>query len=45
MKRGAGNGWSSRGGDLNPNQCCDRGETFGRLEGPGRVEVMGTSMS
>jgi len=35
----------SRGGDLNPNRCCDRGETFGRIEGPGRVEVVGASMS
>jgi len=35
---------SSRGGDLNPNRWCDRGETFGRLEGPGRTEVVGASM-
>ena len=35
---------SSCGGDLNPNRCCDCGETFGRFEGPGRVEVVGTSM-
>jgi len=35
---------SSRGGDLNPNRCCDRGETFGHLEGPGRTEVVGASM-
>ena len=35
---------SSRGGDLNPNRCCDRGETFGRLKGPGRIEVVGASM-
>ena len=34
----------SRRGDLNPNRCCDRGETFGRLEGPGRIEVVGTLM-
>ena len=35
---------SSRGGDLNPNRCCDRGETFGRLEGPGRIKVVGALM-
>jgi len=35
---------SSRGGDLNWNRCCNCGDTFGRLEGPGRVEVVGASM-
>ena len=34
----------SRGGDLNPNQCCNRGETFGHFKGPSRVEVVGASM-
>jgi len=31
-------------GDLNPNRCWDRGKTFGRLESPGRIEVVGASM-
>jgi len=34
----------SRGGDLNLNQCHDRGKTFGRLEGPSCIEVVGASM-